>query len=177
MARVERHRETRVERQRETLIYVLVEATDHGTAISRAKPVLEDVVAATDRPIESFRDYATFHGDGPEGHRSAWGEKPSAATVETDTGQELLEEACERMHRVFEDNLATVEELLETYTAEELMRNADDARRYFLRLGATVGPSVPLYAETGCPIRDRGELEQFLETHGEVWIVPAIGVS
>lgn len=165
------------ETHHETLIYVLVEATDHRTAISRAKPVLDDVVTATNRAVESFRDYAMFHGDELERLTAVWGEKPSAASLESDEGQALLEEGWNRTKNIFEDNLTAVEEIMEMYTTQEIMENVENVRLHFLRLGATVGPSVPLYTETGYPIRDRRELDQFLDSHGEVWVVPAVGVS
>lgn len=168
---------TGAEQESDALIFALVEATNHQIAISRAKPVFDDVVTSISRPVESFRDYMMFHGDEVEQLREKWGEKPSAASLDSAEGQMLLEEAWNLTEELFMHDLNIVEELLSMYTAEEIMQNAENVRLHFLRLGETIGPSVPLYTESGYSIRDEAELERFLETHGEIWIVPAIGVT
>lgn len=160
----------------ETIVYVLVEAHDPGTAKRRAKRTMNGVVEAVSRPVESFVDFQMFQGDDVERFTEIWGAKPSAAAVTTPEGEELLEEAKEKTEHEFRRNLKIVENLLESYSAEELMANEENARLYFLKLGATIGPSVPIYAESGVPLRDEREITRFLETHGEVWIVPVVAV-
>jgi len=163
--------------QQEAPIFVLVEATDHQTAISRGKSSLDEVVSAVYRPVESFRDYKMFHDDGKGQLRERWGEKPAAASLDSKEGQALLEDAVERMETIFDESIEAIEKSLELYSRDELMQNAENVRLHFLRLGATVGPSVPLYSEDSYPIRNEADLERFREMHGEIWIVPAIGMS
>jgi hypothetical protein len=161
----------------ETLVYVLVEAQNKAGAERRAKSAMDDVVDAAARPIEAFRDYQMFHGDDVARLRERWGDLPAAASLDTQEGAEMLEDAWEKTADVFEENLEAVEEILEIYAPEEIMKNAENARLHFLRLGATVGPSVPLYTENSYPIRDRDELDRYIESNGELWIVPIVGVS
>lgn len=165
------------ELQQETLVYVLVEAQNKGAAERRAKLAMDDIVNAAARPIEAFRDYQMFHGDNVTRLREVWGDLPPAASLETPEGTEMLEAAWEKTVGVFEENLEAVEEILEMYAPEEIMKNAENARLHFLRLGATVGPSVPLYTENSYPIRDRDELDRYIEANGELWIVPVVGIS
>jgi hypothetical protein len=138
---------------------------------------MDEIVEAAARPSESFHDYRLFNGSDADELRERWGDVPTAAGVAEEDGSDLLDEAWEKTRRIFEENLKSVEELVEIYNIDELMENRENARLHFLRLGATVGPSVPLYTETSYPIRDRDELNRYLETHGEVWIVPVVGVS
>jgi hypothetical protein len=161
----------------ETLIYVLVEARNKAEAERRAKSAMDDVVDAAARPIEAFRDYQMFHGDNVARLHEVWGNLPAAASLDTAEGAEMLEDAWEKTEDVFEENLKAVEEILGMYAPEEIMKNAENARLHFLRLGATVGPSVPLYTENSYPIRDRDELDRYIESNGELWIVPVVGVS
>jgi hypothetical protein len=161
----------------ETLVYVLVEARNKAEAERRAKSAMDDVVNAAARPIEAFRDYQMFHGDDVARLRKAWGDLPAAASLDTSEGAEMLEDAWEKTEDVFEEELKAVEEILEIYAPEEVMKNAENARLHFLRLGATVGPSVPLYTENSYPIRDRDELDRYIESNGELWIAPVVGIS
>lgn len=163
--------------QQESLVYVLVEAQNNGEAERRAKSAMDDIVNAVARSVEAFRDYQMFHGDDVARLREVWGDLPSAASLDTAEGAEMLEDAWEKTVDVFEENLKAVEEILEMYAPEEIMRNAENARLHFLRLGATVGPSVPLYTENSYPIRDRDELDRYIEANGELWIVPVVGIS
>lgn len=162
--------------ENETLVYILVEAQQRPVAVRRAKSTMESLVDAVSRPVESFHGYHMFHGEDVSQLKERWGNQPEAVPLNSETGDIMLEEAWERAEKSFEHDIEKVKELLGRYSTEELMENAENVRRYFLRLGATVGPSVLLYSESGYPIRDRRELDRYLTSHGEKWIVPVVGV-
>ncbi|WP_436936558.1 hypothetical protein [Halovenus marina] len=161
----------------EALVYILVEAPSRKIAVQRAKAAMEDVIDAVSRPYETFQEYKMFQGEDAQDLRETFGEKPAAAPLKTNQGKQLLDEAWEQTEQNFNENLEAVRELLDQYSNEELMKDAEHVRLRFLRLGTTIGPSVPIYTETSYPIRDRDELEHFIDAHGEIWIVPFVGVS
>jgi hypothetical protein len=105
--------------------------------------------------------------------KARWGELPTAAPVDSDGGQNLLERGWEATEKEFEGNLDRVTEVLDEFSDEEIMRDEDLARYAFHQIGAYDGPTIFLYTEHGTGIRHRGQLERFLEESDELWIVPA----
>ncbi|GAD53087.1 hypothetical protein MBEHAL_1847 [Halarchaeum acidiphilum MH1-52-1] len=105
--------------------------------------------------------------------KARWGELPTAAPVDSDDGQDLLERGWEATKEEFERNLDRVKEAIDELSDEEIMRDEDLARHAFHQVGAYDGPTIFLYTEHGTGIRHRGQLDRLLEESEELWIVPA----
>ena len=98
---------------------------------------------------------------------------PTAAPVDSDDGQDLLERGWEATKEEFERNLDRVKEAIDKHSDEEIMRDEDLARHACHQVGAYKGPTIFLYTEDATGIRHRGQLDQLLAESEELWIVPA----
>jgi len=157
------------------VIYSLVEASTEDEALSTGKTVFDRLVGADPHAGAVF-DYPR---DVRRGIRSVrcgkarWGELPTAAPVNSDDGQDLLERGWKATKEEFERNLDRVKEAIDELSDEEIMRDEDLARHAFHQVGAYDGPAIFLYTEHGTGIRHRGQLDRLLEESEELWIVPA----
>ena len=101
------------------------------------------------------------------------GELPTAAPVDSDDGEDLLERGWEATKEEFERNLDRVKEAIDELSDEEIMRDENLARHAFHQVGAYDGPTIFLYNECANGIRHREQLDRVLEESEELWIVPA----
>ncbi|AFK20780.1 hypothetical protein E6P09_19295 (plasmid) [Haloferax mediterranei ATCC 33500] len=145
------------------VIYALVEASTHNDALATGQTVFERLVGADPHTGAVFDYFVTFdEEDTSVAGKARWGELPTAAPVDSDDGQDLLER-----------NLGRVKEAIEELSDEEIMRDEDLARHAFHQVGAYDGPTVFLYNEYANGIRHREQLDRVLEESDELWIVPA----
>jgi hypothetical protein len=98
---------------------------------------------------------------------------PTAAPVDSNDGQELLEKGWEATKEEFERNLDRVKDAIEDLSDEQIMRDEDLARHAFHQVGAYDGPSVFMYDEHANGIRHRAQLDRILDESEDLWIVPA----
>jgi hypothetical protein len=156
------------------VIYALVEASTENEALAAGKRVFNRLVGAEPHSCAAFDYFVTFDEEDTTVAGSArWGELPTAAPVDSDDGQDLLERGWEATKEEFERNLDRVKEAIEELSDEEIMRDEDLARHAFHQVGAYDGPTIFLYTEHGTGIRHRGQLDRLLEESEELWIVPA----
>mgnify|MGYP000554330765 FL=1 len=156
------------------VIYALVEASTHDDALATGKSVFDRLVGADPHAGAVFDYYVTFdREDTSVAGKARWGELPTAAHIDSDDGQELLERGWEATKEEFERNLDRVNEAIDELSDEEIMRDEDLARHAFHQVGAYDGPTIFLYTEHATGIRYRGQLDRLLEKSEELWIVPA----
>jgi len=156
------------------VIYALVEESTHDDALATGKTVFDRLVGADPHAGAVFDYHVTFdEEDTSVAGTARWGELPTAAPVDSDDGQELLERGWEATKEEFERNLDRVKEAIGELSDEEIMRDEDLARHAFHQVGAYDGPTIFLYTEHGTGIRHRGQLDRLLEESEEIWIVPA----
>jgi len=93
--------------------------------------------------------------------------------VDSDDGQDLLDQGWEATKEEFERNLERVKEAIDELSDEEIMRDENLSRHAFHQVGAYDGPSVFLYDQHATGIRHRGQLDRLLEESEDLWIVPA----
>jgi hypothetical protein len=156
------------------VIYSLVEASTHDDALATGKTVFDRLVGADPHAGAVFDYYVCFdEEDTSVAGKARWGELPTAAPVDSNDGQELLEKGWEATKEEFERNLERVKEAIDELSDEEIMRDEDLARHAFHQVGAYDGPSVFLYDQHGSGIRHRGQLDRLLEESEDLWIVPA----
>ena len=156
------------------VIYALVEASTQNEALATGKMVFNRLVGAEPHSCAVFDYYATFDEENTAvAGKARWGELPTAAPVDSDDGQDLLERGWEATKDEFERNLDRVKEAIEELSDEEIMRDEDLARHAFHQVGAYKGPTIFLYTEHGTGIRHRGQLDRLVEESDELWIVPA----
>ena len=155
------------------LIYALVEASTADAALAAGKGVFDNLVGVDRHSDAVFDYYVTFDESSTVAGKSRWGERPTAAPVDSEVGQELLGDGWETTKSAFERNLQTVKDALDELSDEEIMRDKDLARCAFQRVGAAKGPEIALYEEHGCGIRDRTQLDRLLDESDTLWIVPA----
>ena len=101
------------------------------------------------------------------------GDLPTAAPVDSDYGQDLLERGWKATKEEFERNLERVKEALDEFADEEIVRDEDLARHAFHQVGAYDGPTIFLYNAYANGIRHREQLDRVLEESDDRWIVPA----
>lgn len=157
---------------KEVLIVFLVPATSESQALARSKVALSQVLRSVERPAESFTEIRIFE-QGATDQTEGWDELPTAASLETDIGTTLLDEAISMTEKAFRKNLQQLRESLDRYTEDEFLRNEDMVRNLFLSLGAFVGPSVQVYTSGGRPLRCRSDLCDYKADHDSLWVVPA----
>jgi len=156
------------------VIYALVEASTHNDALATGKTVFDRLVGAAPHSCAVFDYYVTFEKEETTvAGKARWGELPTAAPVDSDDGQELLDRGWKATKGEFERNLERVKEALDELSDEAIMRDEDLARHAFHQVGAYDGPTIFLYDEYANGIRHRGQLDRLLEESAELWIVPA----
>ncbi|MFD1600712.1 hypothetical protein ACFSBX_17400 [Halobellus rarus] len=156
------------------VIYALVEASTENEALTGGKTVFNQLVGAETHSCAVFDYYVCFdEEDTSVAGKARWGELSTAAPVDSDDGQDLLERGWETTKEEFERNLDRVKEAIDELSDEEIMRDEDLARHAFHKVGAYDGPTIFLYTEHGTGIRHRGQLNRLLEESEELWIVPA----
>jgi hypothetical protein len=156
------------------VIYALVEASTENEALAAGKTVFNRLVGAEPHSCAVFDYFVTFDEEDTTVAGSArWGELPTAAPVDSDDGQDLLERGWEATKEEFERNLERVREALDELSDEEIMRDEDLARHAFHQVGAYDGPTIFLYNEYANGIRHREQLDRILEESKDLCIVPA----
>lgn len=156
------------------LIYALVEASTADEALVAGKDVFQQLVGADPHSRAVFDYYVTFEkSDTTVAGKARWGDLPTAAPINSEDGQELLDRGWEATEAEFERNLERVKEALEEYSDEEIMRDEGLARHAFHQVGAYEGPTIALYDEHATGIRHREQLDRLLEDSENLWIVPA----
>jgi len=155
------------------IIYALVEASTEDEAVAAGKQAFDRLVGVRPPSDAVFDYYVTFDESSTVAGQSRWGERPTAAPVDSEAGQELLEEGWETTKSAFETNLQAVKDALNELSDEEIMRDKDLCRYAFQRVGAAKGPDIALYEEHGCGIHDRTQLDRLLDESDNLWIVPA----
>jgi len=75
--------------------------------------------------------------------------------VDSDDGQDLLDQGWEATKEEFERNLERVKEAIDELSDEEIMRDENLSRHAFHQVGAYDGPSVFLYDQHATGIRHR----------------------
>jgi hypothetical protein len=156
------------------VIYALVEASTHDDALATGKTVFDRLVGADSHAGAVFDYYVCFdEKDTSVAGKARWGELPTAAPVDSDDGEDLLERGWEATKEEFERNLERVKEALDELSDEEIMRDEDLARHAFHKVGAYDGPTIFLCTEHGTGIRHREQLDRLLEESEDLWIVPA----
>ena len=156
------------------VIYALVEASTHDDALATGKTVFDRLVGADPHSCAVFDYFVTFEQDDTTVAGTArWGEFPTAAPVDSATGQDLLDRGWEATKGEFERNLDRVKEAIDELSSEEIMRDENLARHAFHQVGAYDGPTIFLYTEHANGIRHREQLDRVLEESEELWIVPA----
>ena len=147
---------------------------DRKRSIGSGKTVFNRFVGAGPHSCVVFDYFVTFdEEDTSVAGKARWGELPTAAPVDSEDGEDLLERGWEATKEEFERNLDRVKEAIEELSDEEIMRDEDLARHAFHQVGAYNGPTIFLYTEHGTGIRHRGQLDRLLEESEELWIVPA----
>ncbi len=156
------------------IIHALVEASTHDDALVTGKTVFDRLVGADPHASAVFEYYVCFDEENTSvAGKARWGELPTAAPVDSDDGQALLERGWDSTKEEFERNLERVKEAIDELSDEEIIRDKNLARHAFHKVGAYNGPTVFLYTEHATGIRHRGQLDRILEESEELWIVPA----
>jgi len=156
------------------VIYALVEASTHDDALACGKTVFDRLVGADPHASAVFDYYVTFdENDTTVAGKARWGDLPTAAPIDSDDGQDLVERGWEATKEEFERNLERVKEALDEHSDEEIMRDEDLARHAFHQVGAYDGPTIFLYNEYANGIRHREQLDRVLEESEDLWVVPA----
>jgi hypothetical protein len=156
------------------VIYTLVEASTQNDALATGKTVFDRLVGADPHSSAVFDYYVCFDEENTTvAGKARWGDLPAAAPVDSDDGQNLLDQGWEATKEEFERNLERVKEAIDELSDEEIMRDEDLTRHAFHQVGAYDGPSVFLYDQHATGIRHRGQLDRLLEESEDLWIVPA----
>ncbi|WP_336361773.1 hypothetical protein [Haladaptatus sp. ZSTT2] len=156
------------------VIYALVEASTQNDALATGKTVFDRLVGADPHSSAVFDYYVSFDEENTTvAGKARWGELPTAAPVDSDDGQDLLDQGWEATKEEFERNLERVKEAINELSDEEIMRDENLSRHAFHQVGAYDGPSVFLYDQHASGIRHRGQLDRLLEESEDLWIVPA----
>lgn len=156
------------------IIYALVEASTEDEALAAGTAVFDRLVGADPHSCAVFDYYVCFHReDTTVAGKARWGDLPTAAPIDSEDGQELLDRGWNATKEEFQRNLDRVKEALDDLSDEEIMRDEDLARHAFYQVGAYEGPTIFLYDEHGTGIRHREQLDRLIEEHDDLWIVPA----
>jgi len=108
------------------VIYSLVEASTEDEALSTGKTVFDRLVGADPHAGAVFDYHVTFdEEDTSVAGKARWGELPTAAPVNSDDGQDLLERGWKATKEEFERNLDRVKEAIDELSDEEIMRDED----------------------------------------------------
>jgi hypothetical protein len=156
------------------VIYALVDASSHDDALATGRTVFDRLVGTDPHAGAVFDYYVCFDEEGTSvAGKARWGELPTAAPVDSDDGQDLIERGWEATKEEFERNLDRVKDAIDDLSDKEIMHDEDLARHSFHQVGAYDGPTIFLYTEHGTGIRHRGQLDRLLEESDGLWIVPA----
>jgi len=176
-----------------TIIYAIVIGESRDEALGNAQITFDKLVGATEGGRKVFDYYTTFEVDedeqSPVSGAGRWGNMPKAAPIDTEDGQEMLDNGWENTKQESDDALDQIREHLDNCTNEEIRegyRSDAEIELYdFSKVGERAGPSVRLYDNTGYTngIISEALLEDTLEharseaksMNGEytVYIVPA----
>lgn len=153
------------------IIYALVEASATDEALAAGRTVFNRLTGIDGAAFDS---YVTFDNERTTiAGKARWGEQPIAAPLDSQQGQELLEQGWEATTNEFHRYLDQVKTALDKLTDEQIMRNEALVRFAFRQLGAREGPSIALYDQYGSGIRNPDELDRIREEHEDLWTVPA----
>jgi hypothetical protein len=156
------------------VIYALVEASTQNDALATGKTVFDRLVGVDSHSPAVFDYYVTFDEENMTvAGKARWGDLPAAAPVDSNDGQDILDQGWEATKEEFERNLERVKEAIDELSDEEIMRDEDLARHAFHQVGAYDGPSVFLCDQHATGIRHREQLDRILEESEDLWIVPA----
>lgn len=153
------------------IIYALVEASTTDEALAAGRTVFNRLTGIDGT---AFDYYVTFDDESTSvAGRARWGERPIAAPLDSQQGQELLERGWETTTTEFHRYLDQVKTALDELTDEQIMRNEARVRFAFRQLGAREGPVIILYDQYGSGIRNPDELDRIQKECEDLWIVPA----
>jgi len=155
------------------VIYALVEASTQNDALATGKTVFDRLVGADPHSSAVFDYYVSFDEENTTvAGKGSMGRFTGRIPVDSDDGQDLLDQGWEATKEEFERNLERVKEAIDELS-EEIMRDENLSRHAFHQVGAYDGPSVFLYDQHATGIRHRGQLDRLLEESEDLWIVPA----
>ena len=87
------------------VIYALVEASAHDDSLATGKTMFDRLVGADAHAGAVFDYYVTFdENDTTIAGKARWGDLPTAAPVDSDDGQDLVERGWEATKEEFERN-------------------------------------------------------------------------
>jgi len=156
------------------VIYALVEASTQNDALATGKTVFDRLVGADPHSSAVFDYYVSFDEENTTvAGKGSMGRFTGRIPVDSDDGQDLLDQGWEATKEEFERNLERVKEAIDELSDEEIMRDENLSRHAFHQVGAYDGPSVFLYDQHATGIRHRGQLDRLLEESEDLWIVPA----
>jgi hypothetical protein len=156
------------------IIYALVEASTEDEAVAAGKQAFDRLVGVRPPSGAVFDYYVTFDDETTSvAGKARWGNRPTAAPIDSEAGQELLDRGWESTKTAFERNLKRVKEACNELSDEEIMRDKDLARHAFRQVGASTGLAIALYTEHGAGICDRTQLNRIIDESDSLWIVPA----
>ncbi|KAA9396352.1 hypothetical protein Har1130_18910 [Haloarcula sp. CBA1130] len=156
------------------IIYAIVEASTEDEAVTAGKQAFDHLVGVRPHSSAVFDYYVTFDDETTSvAGKARWGDRPTAAPIDSADGQELLDRGWEATKAEFERNLKRVKDALNEHSDEEIMRDKDLARHAFRQVGASRGSAIALYTEHGDGICDRTQLDRILGESDSLWIVPA----
>ena len=143
----------------------LVEASTHDDALATGKAVFDRLVGAD--PHAAADHYVCFDEDETSvAGKAQWGELPTAAPVDSDDGQDLLERGWAATKGAFERNVERVNDALDELSDGEIVRDEYLARHAFHRVDAYDGPTSSLYNEHPNGTRHREQLDRVLRERG-----------
>jgi len=155
------------------VIYALVEASTQNDALATGKTVFDRLVGADPHSSAVFDYYVSFDEENTTvAGKGSMGRFTGRIPVDSDDGQDLLDQGWEATKEEFERNLERVKEAIDELS-DEIMRDENLSRHAFHQVGAYDGPSVFLYDQHATGIRHRGQLDRLLEESEDLWIVPA----
>jgi len=156
------------------VIYALVEASTQNDALATGKTVFDRLVGSGSTFIRRVRLLCVLRRGEHDGcGQGSMGRFTGRIPVDSDDGQDLLDQGWEATKEEFERNLERVKEAIDELSDEEIMRDENLSRHAFHQVGAYDGPSVFLYDQHATGIRHRGQLDRLLEESEDLWIVPA----
>ena len=157
------------------VIYAIVDAPNAEDALRDARTSAFDrLIGATLDGYNRFSHYYTFdEDDGCLPTQPDGSEYPTAVRLNSDEGRELLADGWNTTKETFEHDLSAVREAVTGLSNDEIMENASNIRRRFMRLGEYVGPSIRLYTEYGPGIRTPEDFRWACYDIDKPWIVPA----
>jgi len=128
------------------VIYALVEASTQNDALATGKTVFDRLVGADPHSSAVFDYYVSFDEENTTvAGKARWGDLPAASPVDSDDGQDLLDQGWEATKEEFERNLERVKEAIDELSDEEIMRDEN--------LSARVPPGRCVRRAIGVPVR------------------------